>query len=100
MEDNLQEALKRGKGMVLICVQTECPHCKKDFLTDIGHHCGYDAVVDYSIKTDCYECCQPVERVIQNEEIKDIKFMTVEEYVDMTSNKFLENYNKKWLRKI
>jgi hypothetical protein len=47
MEDKeLENALNEGNGIALITVYVKCPNCREDIWISVGHHCGYDALLE------------------------------------------------------
>ena len=90
---DLQAVLRKGNGIALVCVLVECPSCSKDIWVEIGQHCGSDASLDNHAKTDCYECCKPIE-IFGDTNQKDYSFMTISDYVKLTSDNFIKNYKK------
>ena len=95
LDKDLNDVLKRSNGIALIVSKVECPKCSKDIWVEVGNHCGYDGTLDFAIDTYCYECCEPIKVMIEVSHIKDTGFMTISEYVDFTSNKFIKNYANK-----
>ena len=82
--EELNNALNKGGGIAQICCLVECPNCHDDIWINIGHHCGFDAVIDSVDTTDCYKCLNTVKFdsdivLIQ----KGIKFMTISELHDI-----------------
>ena len=90
-EIKLKDILNKGNGIALICALVTCPHCNKDIWVNIGHHCGYDGVIDSWVKTDCYKCSQSINEIIDMSRYKDMTLMTVSEYTEIEYNGFLEN---------
>jgi hypothetical protein len=85
-ETNLQDVLNKGKGIALICYLIECPNCNKDIWVEIGHHCGFDAVLKEHIKTECYKCFNNIDVYFDKDiKIKDMIFMTIEDYNNLKS---------------
>lgn len=95
IDKDLKDVLKRSNGSALIVSMVECPKCSKDIWVEMGSHCGYDGTLDFDVDTHCYECCEPIKVVFEISNIKDTGFMTISEYVDFTSNKFIKNCSNK-----
>lgn len=93
-DNELRNALNRGKGLALICALIECPHCNQDIWVNIGQHCGMDAVLDGCVNCDCYKCCHPIKLVLDFITQKEYSFMTIEEHTKLEVDGFNENYKK------
>ena len=95
IDKDLQAVLNRGEGIALIVSMVECPKCTKDIWVEMGSHCGYDGNLDFAVDTHCYECCEPIKVVFEISNIKDTGFMTISEFTDFTTDKFIKNYSNK-----
>lgn len=82
--EDLKNALTAGNGIALICNLVECPVCRNDIWVEVGQHCGFDAVLDGVVTTECYKCISQIKIVCSDVSItKDVKFMTISEFVDI-----------------
>lgn len=80
MDQELQDALNKGGGIALICELVECPNCNNDIWIDIGHSCGFDAVLEDRYTNDCYKCFNSFNLNVLKLRSKGHKFMAPYEY--------------------
>jgi hypothetical protein len=84
MDEELKNALNNGNGIALICCLIECPNCHNDIWVEAGQHCGFDAVLEGIVKTDCYKCLTSINLNLFNLSTqKDVKFMTISDFIDI-----------------
>jgi hypothetical protein len=83
MDNELKDVLNKGNGIALICYIIECPNCHNNILIDGGYHCGFDAVLEGYVSTDCYKCLTTINVDTSNHAIvKGMKFMTISEFTE------------------
>ena len=92
-ENDLHDVLNEENGIAICCLLISCPNCNKDVWVNIGHHCGYDAVLEGDINTNCYLCDKQINTAVDFGKAKKAKFMTTDEYSKMITmeNKIPEN---------
>jgi hypothetical protein len=86
MQDKeLENALNEGNGIALITVYVKCPNCREDIWISVGHHCGYDALLEGNVETECYKCLKNISVDTSDMSVfKNTKFMTHEQLHNIT----------------